>query len=347
MWGLGAALWFAAVSVAWGWYFERRQSDVEDRKRSELQVSRLAEVNRRATLGPLPAGPSVSRERLMTDLTSLAFERFTDEGRKRARALLSHRLTALGFQPELQAFNAGVNIVGERPGAAPDAGDAGDAGGPGPGVILLAAHFDTVEASPGANDNATGLAAALEMARLFQTPATRHALRIAFFDREEAGMLGSRTYARWPERTAGIRAVLVLEMLGATCTTPGCQKVPEDFPFPAPSPTGDFLAAVGNDVDPALLPLIMRAARPGLPRVFGLPVLDGGRDLPDTRRSDHAPFWDAGLPAVMLTDTANLRSPRYHSADDVAEAVDADFFVGNAQTVANALAALLDGPAGH
>ena len=286
-------------------------------------------------MGALPAGPGVDRNRLISDLTSLATERFSDEGRKRARALLAHRLTTLGFQPELQAFATGVNLVGTRPGM-PGATDSG--------VILLAAHLDTVEGSPGADDNATGLAAALEIARLFQAPTTRHALRIAFFDQEEAGLMGSRTYTRWPERTAGLRAVIVLEMLGATCRVPGCQRVPDDFPFPAPSPIGDFLAAVANDVDPALLPLIMRASRPGLPRVFGLPVLEGGRDFPDSRRSDHAPFWDIGLPAVMLTDTADLRSARYHGPEDVVEGVDAEFFAGSAQIVANALAALLDPP---
>jgi Zn-dependent M28 family amino/carboxypeptidase len=81
-----------------------------------------------------------------------------------------------------------------------------------------------------------------------------------------------------------------------------------------------------------------------LPPVFGLPVLDAGRSLPDTRRSDHAPFWDRGLPAMLLTDTAELRSDRYHQTTDTLEGIDADFLAGNAQTLANALATLLNEP---
>lgn len=336
MWGLVAAVWFGGISVAWGLFFEHRAAERADAAQAQAFARRLAEVNRLAALGSLPPGPAVERDRLMADVGALAFDRFDEPGRKRARALLAHRLTSLGYAPELQSFPTGINIVGTRP-SAPDAVE--------PRIVLVGAHVDTVEGSPGADDNASGLAVALEMARLFQAP-TRHALRIVLFDQEEQGLAGSVAFARSPTRTEGLRAVIVLEMLGATCRTPGCQRFPAGLPAAlAPSGgVGDFLAAVANDTDPALLPLFMRAAGPGLPRVFGLPVLDAGAAMPDTRRSDHAPFWDRGLPAILLTDTAELRSDRYHRTTDTLEGIDADFLAGNAQTIANALATLLNEP---
>jgi len=332
-----ATLWFAGVSLAWGWYFEQRAAAHTARLAVEFTNRRLAEVRHRAARGALPPGPAPDPARLEADVRALAFERFDLESRKRARALLAHRLTALGYAPELQAFESGVNVVGRRAGTSAAAG--GD-------DILVAAHFDTVEGSPGANDNATGLAVALEMARLFAAPATGHGLRIVFFDGEEVGLAGSLAYCRSASRRAGLRVAIILEMLGRTCMTPGCQRLPPDAPIALPpGQRGDFLAVLGNDVDPGLLPLFVRSAMEGQPPVLALPVLDAGHALPDTRRSDHAPFWDAGIPAVLLTDTAELRVPEaYHRPEDVVESLDRGFLYGNAQTLSAALAALLQTP---
>ncbi len=322
------------MSLGWGWYFERRAEAVVARNVADFTARRLAEVRHRAARGALPPGPTPEAARLESDVRALAFERHDDEARKRARALLAHRLTALGYQPELQAFATGINVAGRRRGTAT---------GPATGDVLVGAHFDTVAGSPGADDNATGLAVALEMARLFAAPATRRGLRIVFFDREEAGLEGSTTYARKPERTEGLRVVIVLEMLGRTCSTPGCQRLPPDAPIALPpEQRGDFLAVLGNDTDPGLLPLFVRAAAAGQPPVLALPVVDAGHLHPTTRRSDHAPFWDLGLPAVLLTDTAELRAPEYHRPDDVPETLDRGFLVGNAQTLSTALARLLE-----
>jgi hypothetical protein len=342
-WGLLAAVWFAGVSLAWGRYFEQRAAAQTARLAAEFTERRLAEGRHRAARGGLPPGPAPDPARIEADVRALAFERFDDESRKRVRAILAHRLTALGFQPELQAFGRGINVVGRRPakGDAPT-----DAPADAAGDVLVAAHFDTVAGSPGANDNATGLAVALEMARLFAAPETGRGLRIAFFDGEEAGLAGSTSYARSASRLAGLRVAIVLEMLGRTCGAPGCQRLPPDAPIALPpGQRGDFLAVLGDDVNPGLLPLFVRAAVEGQPPVLALPVLDAGRGLPDTRRSDHAPFWDAGVPAVLLTDTADLRVPEaYHGPADVADTLDWRFLTGNAQTLSTALAALLQGP---
>jgi hypothetical protein len=342
-WGLLAAVWFAGVSLAWGRFFEQRAAAQTARLAAEFTERRLAEVRHRAARGAVAPGPSPDAARIEADVRALAFERFDDESRKRVRALLAHRLTALGFQPELQAFGRGINVVGRRPakGDAPT-----DAPADAAGDVLVGAHFDTVEGSPGADDNATGLAVALEMARLFAAPDTRRGLRIAFFDGEEAGLAGSTTYARSASRLDGLRVAIILEMLGRTCGAPGCQRLPPDAPIALPpGQRGDFLAVLGDDVNPGLLPLFIRAAVDGQPPVLALPVLDAGHGLPDTRRSDHAPFWDAGVPAVLLTDTAELRAPEaYHGPADVADTLDWHFLAGNAQTLSTALAVLLEGP---
>lgn len=336
-WGLLAVLWFAGVSLAWGRFFEQRAEAQIARATADFTGRRLAEVRHRAARGALPPGPAPDAARIEADVRALAFERHGEEDRRRARALLAHRLTALGYEPELQAFATGVNVVGRRPGSAlRDA--AGD--------VLVAAHFDTVLGSPGANDDASGLAVALEMARLFAAPTTPRGLRIVFFDGEESGLTGSLTYARKEDRIEGLRAVIVLEMLGRTCAAPGCQRLPPGSPIALPpGQAGDFLAVLGNDTDPGLLPIFARAASAGQPPVLVLPVLDAGHGLPDTRRSDHAPFWDVGVPAVLLTDTAELRAPAaYHRAADVPDTLDWAFLVGNARTLSTALQALLAGP---
>jgi Zn-dependent M28 family amino/carboxypeptidase len=81
------------------------------------------------------------------------------------------------------------------------------------------------------------------------------------------------------------------------------------------------------------------AAR-GLP-VRALPVLGAAQDFPDARRSDHAPFWDLGLPAVMLTDTAELRTPHYHAASDTPDRLDYDFLARATHTTLDLVGALL------
>ncbi len=275
----------------------------------------------------------------MDDVRTFAGERFTDAQREQIRGKLAHRLVALGYEPEIQAFPEGLNIIGTRPGAE------GIDTPPASPTVLVAAHFDTVEGSPGADDNATGLAAALELARIFRTP-THRALRIVFFDQEEADLLGSRRYAAAASRREGVVAVVVFDMLGDRCRTPGCQSYPPKSPVRPSDPddlgdTGDFLLAVGNMVDPGLLARFRWAGGRGRPEILALPVADRGVSLPDTRRSDHAPFWDADVPAVLLTDTGNLRNPRYHNTSDVPEAVDAEFLAGNVQSIAWALDGLL------
>jgi hypothetical protein len=277
------------------------------------------------------AGAAVERTRLMEDVAFLAQPRADEADRKRVRRWLAHRLVALGLQPDLHAFADGVNVVAERPGRSPAAG-----------VVLVGAHYDAVPGTRGADDNATGVAAALEIARIFAERETPGTLRIVLFDAEEQGLLGSRAYAASDARLVGVRAVVVLEMLGFSCSEPGCQRYPHSLPMKPPREVGDFISVVGGLAHVELLRVFVEASRAeGRPPVVALPVPGRGHALPDSRRSDHAPFWDRGVPSVMVTDTADLRSPHYHQPTDTVETLDPAFFAGSTRLVADVVDRLL------
>lgn len=318
----------------------------------------------------LPHRPAltVEPERLLRDLEALSTPRAHQSERLHARRILAHRLLEMNYRPALNGFAEGVNVLSERPGSDPDAG-----------VILVAAHYDTVEGSPGADDNTTGIAALLEVARLLRDVETPATLQLAFFDAEERGLLGSQVFAADETRHAQLRAVIVLDMLGATCGEPGCQALPEgvvpmlERALPGQLPAadawgGDFLAVIGTPQDAPLMRAFRQASGPGQPGaapplgtppptepgaaptpppkppVLALPVPHRGLDLPDTRRSDHAPFWDQDLRAVFVTDTADLRNPHYHKPSDRLETLDLAFLAGNTQILVEAVYALLMAP---
>jgi Zn-dependent M28 family amino/carboxypeptidase len=180
--------------------------------------------------------------------------------------------------------------------------------------------------SPGADDNASGLAALLECARLGSRREMDFTICFAAVDLEEYGMHGSRHLAaRLKQEGIDVRAMLSLEMVGYTDPKPGAQKYPVVLrPF-YPS-TGDFIALVANWKSRNLLRNVATVFRqvPELP-VQTLAVPGNGWLLPVSRLSDHAPFWDRGFPALLVTDTAFLRNPNYHRPTDTIETIDVSF----------------------
>lgn len=367
-WWALAALWFAGVGLFWSAYLsERAEADRQARRVAAWQatierVQAVAPAEAHAAAPPTREAPAgersgetmpapLTRSRvapagLMGHVRSLAFERHTLDQRKRARALIGHALTEMGYRPDLHGYATGVNIIAERPGTDPRAK-----------AVLVGAHFDSVKGTPGADDNASGVAVALEVARQLKDVSTLRPLRVVFFDEEERGLIGSGRYAASPFRIEALAAVIVLEMVGFTCHTPGCQRFPPGLPPGLAPDTGHFVAVVGDLENLWMLEAFRRASGPAgpvrppagstvavRPPVFALPVPDKGDRLPDTRRSDHAPFWDAGVPAVMVTDTAELRSPHYHRASDTPETLDAAFMAGVAEVTIDATRALLDAP---
>jgi hypothetical protein len=277
------------------------------------------------------AAPKVNTHQLIAHIKALNFERYEDISRSQTREYIINNLKKSGWSPTLQTFDFGVNVVAEKPGSNPEAG-----------TILLAAHYDTVIGSPGADDNASGIATVLEVARLLSKFPTTKTLKIAFFDLEERGLLGSFAFANQPENVTNLQGVIVLDMVGFACHTPGCQQYPPGLPITPPSDKGDFLAVIGDAESPQLLAAFNNKNSPNLPPVITLPVPLKGVATPDLLRSDHTPFWLRGIGAVLITDTANFRSPHYHKPTDKPDTIDQEFFTGVAQIVANATATLLN-----
>ncbi|MBD6616501.1 M28 family peptidase [Komarekiella sp. 'clone 1'] len=194
--------------------------------------------------------------------------------------------------------------------------------------ILIGAHYDAVPGTPGADDNATGVAVLLELARKFAAEPAKYPLRLVAFDMEEYGLLGSADYAALlRQQKQPLRLMMSLEMLGYRDSSPGSQSYPPPLERFYPN-RGDFISLIGNLRTIRDLIGISRSIRKvGIPSQW-LPVSNRGLIVRQTRLSDHAPFWDAGYPAIMVTDTAFLRNPNYHKPSDTIATLDLDFLTG-------------------
>lgn len=193
--------------------------------------------------------------------------------------------------------------------------------------ILLCAHYDSVPTSPGADDNASGVAVMLACARALARASP--ALPVAFvaFNAEEDGVLGSADFVMRRARGRGLRVreAHVLEMVGFSSWDRGSQRAPLPLLRPLTPDTGNFLGLLGRGRSNAAVSGIVRTAEATTPdlRVFGLMTYLGiDRLLPVLHRSDHSPFWRAGIPAVLWTDTAEFRNPHYHRASDLPDTLD-------------------------
>ncbi len=302
-------------------------------------VSAPMEIKQEVTPPPVLSTPQVSRTRLFTHLQKLnrdyaqpsaKGDRSTYKNRTFTRNYISTSLKSLGWSPSLQRFADGINIVAQRPGKIPKTG-----------TIIVAAHYDTVPGSPGADDNASGVATLLEIARIFSNLSTLQTLKLVFFDAEEIGLRGSLAFTANKANLANLNGVVVMDMIGFGCYTPNCQKYPPGLLITPPSDRGDFLAVVGDAEHLQLLNAFSQSNSAKLP-VITLPIPLKGLFTPDVLRSDHAPFWYQGIGAVLVTDTANLRSPHYHQSSDTVANIDPSFFTGAAQVVVNATRRLLE-----
>jgi Zn-dependent M28 family amino/carboxypeptidase len=221
------------------------------------------------------------------------------------------------------------NIVG-RPGA--------QRGG---SVMVLGAHFDSVPGTPGADDNASGVAVLLEAARLLSRAKLRSESLFCAFNLEELDMIGSTHMAKQLKSAgAKIDVMISLEMVGYTDSRPGSQKYP--FGLKAFYPDrGDFISVIGNWNSGRLRRRFVQQMRQvqGLP-VETLSVPGNGGFIPAVRLSDHSPFWDAGYPALMVTDTSFFRNPHYHRSTDTIETLDIDFMAKVCEGVVRAMLAL-------
>lgn len=226
---------------------------------------------------------------------------------------------AMGYAPRRQTFicmkEEVANIIAgeENPG----------------GYYILGAHFDTVAGTPGADDNASGVAVLLEVARLARNlPRPQPWAFIGFTCEEPPAFftpyMGSRVYAKQARKQqAKILGMLCLEMVGYYSQVPGSQSLPLPLKLMGYPTTGNFIGLVSDGRSKPLLTRLEGAIKGGcrLPAVT-LAVPLGGHLLPEVRLSDHANFWDEGYSAVMLTDTAFMRNLHYHGPGDVMDRLD-------------------------
>lgn len=190
-------------------------------------------------------------------------------------------------------------------------------------IVLVSAHHDAWFF--GADDNATGVAVILEVARALADAEPDRTVRIVSFDREEEGLVGAAEYAA-ASGDAEFHRIVNLDSVGYTDATPGSQQ--SILGLDAPD-TGDFLAVIAPEParDDLLASLALAAALPDPVKTAG--VLSGGDAhyalTTDLLRSDHAPFWAMGVPGLFLTDTTEFRNPKYHTPEDTIDTLDPAF----------------------
>jgi hypothetical protein len=227
---------------------------------------------------------------------------------------VERQLTRAGHTVRRQRYE-----VAGRPSDNLEAEIVGDDGSDGREIVVVGAHYDSVAGTTGADDNASGVAALLSLARTFAGTHPRRTLRFVAFANEEppyfqTPAMGSVAYARrCRERGERVVAMLSLETLGTYSDQPASQRYP--FPFGLFYPTtGDFVAFVGNTSSRALVRRAVAAFRAGA-RFPSEGVAAPGA-LQGVGWSDHWAFWQEGYPAVMVTDTAPFRNPGYHTPHD-------------------------------
>jgi hypothetical protein len=277
--------------------------------------------------GPLPAMTAEERvlaERLRTHVTAIASEAHNIEhyaALERAATYIETTLKGFGFEPQCFIYKVtghdvrNIEIVFEPQHASPS-----------PPCIVIGAHYDSADDAPGANDNGSAVAAALELARAFRGLQLRsHRLRLVFWVNEEAPYgktpaMGSWQHAKiLSEAGENIEGMIALETLGYFSNEPGTQQFPTPFNY-VYSDVGNFVAFVGLPGARAFVHRTLHAFRSttAFPSIGGVaPGFLEGIDL-----SDHWAFHQFGFPSMMITDTAPFRNPYYHQLDDLPENVD-------------------------
>lgn len=270
--------------------------------------------------GPLPPSTpeqEMLRERLEGHVRVLAEEigernHLFPEALAEAAAYVQGELEDAGYRVRLQSYEAYGqefwNVEAAREGAERPQE-----------IFVVGAHYDSVPGSPGANDNGSGIAALLELARILGDRTPARTLRFVAFTNEEpphfqTPAMGSRVYARRAaEGEEEIVGMISLETIGYYRDEPGTQHYP--FPFGLFYPDeGDFIAFVGDLRSRSLVRGAVGTFRSET--AFPAYGVAAPRWIPGIGWSDHDSFWRHGYRALMITDTAPFRYPHYHTEDD-------------------------------
>ncbi len=276
--------------------------------------------------GPLPAlsdDEMLLRDRLEEHVTMLGGEigernLWHYSELQAAADYIEGQLAELSYEVARQEFTvenrAVCNIEAELPGGS----KSGE-------IFVVGAHYDSVLGSPGSNDNGSGVAAVLEIARLLAGEKLDRTVRFVAFVNEEppffqTGNMGSRVYAaRSRERGERIAGMISVETIGYFSDSAGSQKYPFPFSFFYPD-TANFIAFVGNLGSRRLV----RSAIASFRRHTQFPSegLAAPGSITGVGWSDHWSFWKEGYQAIMITDTALFRYPYYHTISDTPDKID-------------------------
>jgi hypothetical protein len=284
---------------------------------TQVIVIRMPGKSYRGALPPLSAAQSELAKRLESDVSVLAGDigernLFRHQSLERTARHVAASFEASGHRIAFQDFVVrGItvrNVEGLIPGREPEAG-----------IVVIGAHYDSVRGSPGANDNASGVAALLELGRMLRERSFRRGLRLVAFVNEEEPFsytesMGSVRYARHlVEQNLRVAAMVSLETIGYYTDDPGTQRYPFPLSYFYPD-KGNFIGFVGNPASRALVRTMVRTFRESAR--FPSEGLAAPERIPGVGWSDHWAFWQQGVPAVMVTDTALYRYREYHTSAD-------------------------------
>lgn len=260
-------------------------------------------------------------------------------------------LLPAGVIPTLYSHLQGANILAVKEGVSSSE------------TIIVGAHYDTLRDSPGADDNSASVAALMETARVLAPYSFEKTIMLAAIDMEEIGFFGSKELVRELSRQRKIQCAIIYETMAYTATEPGSQEVPprigwlypgqmqrirdrrfagdwtlvlyRGFSSSAARYFADGLSYTANPQVPVLIrdPLDV----PVLGRVIKRMIPNAGAAF---GRSDQISFWRAGIPAIMITDTANFRNPHYHEPTDTPDTLDYDRLAAIVSATAVTLASM-------
>jgi len=290
-----------------------------------LVVVRMPGESYQGTLAALSEHEQSLRGQLHQDVSKLAGEigvrcvpRY--QSLQATEQYISAALTAAGYQVQRQESmvegRSCANLVVELPGR-----DRAQE------IVIIGAHYDTVPSSPGADDNASAVAGLLALARSLADKQFSRTVRLVAFVNEEppyfqTERMGSLVHARAAQAKGDkIVAALILEMLGYYTDQENSQHYPAPLRYFCPS-VGNFIAFVGNIDSRALVHQVIASFRKHTK--FPSAGAAAPAAIPGIGFSDHWSFWQIGVPAVMVTDTAFFRNPHYHQASDTPDRLDYD-----------------------
>jgi Zn-dependent M28 family amino/carboxypeptidase len=305
---------------------------------------RMPGMSHSGPLPPITPEQEALAAQLKTTVTELAIgigQRNTlkPSGLRHAEAFLGRELSRMGYTVRRQAYTAAgvecanldVEITGsEQPGE----------------IVVIGAHYDSIADSPAANDNGSGVAATLALARRFAGSRPSRTLRFVLFVNEEPPFfftqdMGSHVYASaCKARGENIIAMMTPETIGYYSDVEGSQKYPIPVGGLYPT-TGNFIAFVGMHESAKLI----RRAVGTFRRKCAFPSIGAGLPsiVPMVGASDHWSFWCHGYPSLMITDTAPFRYPYYHTRLDTPDKIDFHRMARVTEGLAHVTADLVNG----